>query len=71
MMQPPEVTMQNLQLCKSARDSLRANLETLAKLTEKYPVECRFANFRFVFESRAEIDALIDALDKGIARLAA
>jgi hypothetical protein len=70
-MQDLEVTVQNLQLCKSARDALRANLETLAKLTKKYPVECRFAGFRFVFESRADIDAVIATLETGIARLEA
>ena len=70
-MEAPKVTAQNLQLCRDARDALRANLETLAKLTKKYPVECRFGGFRFVFESRAEIDTLIRALDEGIAKLAA
>lgn len=70
-MQFPEVTLENLQLCKSARDALCANLTALAKLTEKYPVECKVGGFRFVFESKAEIEALIAALDAGIAKLAA
>lgn len=70
-MQTPEVTAQNLQLCKSARDSLRDNLEKLAKLTKKYPIEYRFGDLRFVFESRAEIIAVIAALDQGITKLAA
>ena len=70
-MQIPEVTLQNLQLCTIARDALRDNLAILAKLTEKYPIECKFGGFRFVFESKVEIDALIAALDAGIAKLAA
>lgn len=70
-MQRIEVTLQNLQVCKKTRDSLRSNLEELARLTEKYPVECRIAGFRFVFESRDDIDAVLRALDDGIAKLAA
>jgi hypothetical protein len=71
MNEAPKVTAQNLQLCIAARDALRSNLEKLARQTEKYPVECRFGGYRYVFESRAEIDALIAALDEGIAKFAA
>jgi hypothetical protein len=71
MNQPIEVTAKTLLAFTAFRDALRDNLVMLARVTEKYPVECVFFGNRFVFASKAEIEEVISQLDSEITRLAA
>lgn len=50
-----------------ARDELIGNLEELARLTERYPVEITFGNYRFVFNTVDEIHELIQDMNEKIA----
>jgi hypothetical protein len=69
--QTVEVTAATAKMAAVVRAVLRDNLKTLAKITEKYPVEFAFGGFRFVFESKAEIEEVIRKLDEGVQRYAA
>jgi hypothetical protein len=57
------VTPSNFQAVNRADKMLRSNLERLAEMTLKYPVECTFAEYRFIFRTRADIEGLIQAID--------
>ncbi len=61
------ITAANFDDCKAAADSLRTHLKKLIRMIREYPVECRFAEYRFIFTSEAEIDALIKTLDQKLA----
>lgn len=58
------ITAQNADDCQEALVALRTHLAKLAKMTREYPVECRFADYRFVFTSETDIKDVIEALDK-------
>ena len=58
------ITHENLGECTRASSALRDHLDELAEMTEKYPVECTFAGYRFVFRSRADIEKLLAMLDE-------
>jgi len=66
-----EVRPGDAKMAAVVRDVLRDNLDTIAKVTEKYPVEFALGGFRFVFVARAEIEDVIQRLDEELARLAA
>jgi len=59
-----KITAKNFDECQGALEALRAHLKKLVQMIQEYPVECQFAEYRFVFTSEAEIDALIVVLDK-------
>jgi hypothetical protein len=63
-----QITQANEQECDRALIALRDHLDDLARMTEKYPVECGFGGYRFVFTSKADIISLIDALDDKLKR---
>ena len=58
------ITHENFGECNRASRALRDHLDELAKMTEKYPVECTFAGYRFVFRNRGDIESLIALLDE-------
>lgn len=62
-----QITKVNADECDRALQALRDHLDELAQMTEKYPVECSFGGYRFVFTSKAHIEALIVALDMKLA----
>jgi hypothetical protein len=66
-----EVRAGDVKMAAVVRDALRDNLDTIAKVTEKYPVEFALGGFRFVFVARAEIEDVIERLDAALAGLAA
>ncbi len=43
--------------------SIRAQLDTLARATTAYPLECSLAGYELLFESRDEIEALVDSFN--------
>lgn len=55
-----------LELFCTARDELVESLDELERLAERYPVEITFGEYRFVFNSVAEIHALIDEMTRQI-----
>ena len=61
------ITHKNFYECERASHELRAHLDELARMTQKYPVECTFAEYRFMFRSRADIVALLAQLDEKLA----
>ena len=61
-MQLPEITRKNVDSLDAFKAALVRHLEELARMTERYPVECRFGDFRFVFTSRRDIECLIGEL---------
>ena len=61
------ITAANIDLCEEALKALRQNLEELARMTKDYPVECSFGTYTFLFESRGDIESLIDSLSQKIA----
>jgi hypothetical protein len=56
------VTTANVDLCDQALKALELHLNTLAKMTDDYPVECSFGNYSFFFQSRSDIESLIGNL---------
>jgi hypothetical protein len=48
---------------RQTQELLRSELESIARMTKEYPVVCTFAGYRFVFESRDDVLALIAKLD--------
>lgn len=61
-MQLPEINRDNVDSMDLFRDALVRDLEELARMTERYPVECQFGELRFVFTSREDIEHLISRL---------
>lgn len=68
-MQLPEITHQNVDSIEGFKSALVRHLEELAAMTERYPVECRFRDLRFVFTSRQDIEELIERLSGRIAQV--
>jgi plasmid stabilization system protein ParE len=62
-----EITATNADECERALENLRDHLDTLARMTERYPVECSFGGYRFVFTSRVDITTLISVLGSKLA----
>jgi hypothetical protein len=61
-----KVTRANLSLCEDALRELRSALEDIARMTRRYPVECIFGEFRFVFSSRRDVEDLLEILGSRI-----
>lgn len=51
---------------RQTQELLRSELEHIAKMTRDYPVVCTFAGYRFVFEDREDVLALIAKLDEAL-----
>jgi hypothetical protein len=58
------ITHENFGACDRASHALKEHLEELVLMTEKYPVECNFAGYRFVFRNRGDITKLIALLEE-------
>ena len=58
-----EPTIDNIEILEQVLAAFRRDLDMLAKMTRKYPVEIEFASYRFVFTKKADIEDLIQALD--------
>jgi hypothetical protein len=58
-----KINPRNVNDFDEALKALRQNLKTLVEMTEKYPVECAFANHKFIFTSEADIRELIDTIE--------
>jgi hypothetical protein len=61
------ITHENFGECDRASQGLRDHLDEVVRMTEKYPVECTFAGYRFVFRNRGDIEKLIAMLDEKLA----
>jgi len=57
------ITRANFDAFTRADRLLRDHLEELARLTKDYPVECTFAEYRFIFQSRSDIEILISKIE--------
>jgi hypothetical protein len=53
---------ETLTLCDDALRAIQLQLETLAHLTNDYPLECSLGTYDFLFESRNDIEILRDSL---------
>jgi hypothetical protein len=62
-----EITRANIDECRIAASSLRANYERLATMVKRYPVMIDFAGYRVVFTAQAHIDEVIVAIDLKVA----
>lgn len=51
---------------RQAQSLLLSELESIVKMTKDYPVVCTFAGYRFVFESRGDVEALIAQLTEAL-----
>jgi len=58
------ITHENFREFRQASRALRDHLDELVRMTEKYPVECNFAGYRFVFRNRQDIEKLISLVNE-------
>lgn len=63
-----QITQGNVQQCSDALGELEERFNELAKMTRRYPIECTFADYRFVFLNREEIASLISTLKGKVER---
>jgi hypothetical protein len=57
-----EADDENVTLCDDALRAIQTQLETLAHATTDYPLECSLGTYDFLFESRDDIEVLLDSL---------
>jgi hypothetical protein len=57
-----ETDDENVTLCADALRAIQARLKTLAHLTTDYPIECSLGTYDFLFESRDDIEVLLESL---------
>ena len=61
-----DVTKTTVAGFSETRELLRKELERIAEMTKQYPVVCTFLSYRFVFESREDVQQLINDIDEAI-----
>jgi hypothetical protein len=49
-------------LCEDALKAIQSQLETLAHGAEDYPLECSLGTYAFLFESRDDVEILLESL---------
>jgi hypothetical protein len=57
-----ETDADNVTLCADALRAIQLRLETLAHLTQDYPLKCSLGAYDLLFESRDDIEILIESL---------
>jgi hypothetical protein len=49
-------------LCDDALGAIQSQLETLARTPKEYPLECFLGTYEFLFESRDDVEILLENL---------
>jgi len=63
-----QITHENVYQCRDALGELEKRTDEFAKMTRRYPIECEFAGYRFVFANRGDINSLISTLKGKVER---
>jgi len=65
-----EAANENDILCDGDLKAIHLQLETLAQGTKNYPIECSLGAYDFLFESRDDIEILMESLTEEISQSA-